>query len=45
MVQAKLAPRPRIEDQSRWRILAAAADQFANQGYAATSIRDIAREV
>jgi TetR/AcrR family transcriptional regulator, cholesterol catabolism regulator len=45
MTQAKLAPRPRVEDQTRWRILAAAAERFADQGYAATSIRDIARDV
>jgi AcrR family transcriptional regulator len=45
MAQAKLAPRSRVEDQTRWRILAAAAERFADQGYAATSIRDIARDV
>ena len=45
MTQAKLAPRLRVEDQTRWRILTAAAERFADQGYAATSIRDIARDV
>jgi AcrR family transcriptional regulator len=45
MAQAKVATRPRVEDQTRWRILAAAAERFADQGYAATSIRDIARDV
>ena len=45
MAQAKLAPRLRVEDQTRWRILTAAAERFADQGYAATSIRDIARDV
>jgi TetR/AcrR family transcriptional regulator, cholesterol catabolism regulator len=33
------------EQETRARILAAAAAWFADQGYAATSIRDIAREV
>jgi len=45
MAQAKLAPRLRVEDQTRWRILTAAAERFADQGYAATSIRDMARDV
>jgi AcrR family transcriptional regulator len=45
MAQAKLAARPRPEDQTRWRILTAAAERFADSGYAATSIRDIARDV
>ena len=45
MAQAKLAPRVRVEDQTRWRILVAAAERFADHGYAATSIRDIARDV
>jgi AcrR family transcriptional regulator len=45
MAQAKLAARSRPEDQTRWRILTAAAERFADNGYAATSIRDIARDV
>jgi TetR/AcrR family transcriptional regulator, cholesterol catabolism regulator len=43
--QVKAAPRQRGEDQTRGRILAAAAEWFGTHGYAATSIRDIARDV
>jgi AcrR family transcriptional regulator len=39
------SPRPRAEEQTRGRLLAVAAECFARDGYAATSIRDIAREV
>ena len=45
MVQARLAQRPRGEEQTRERLLTTAAELFADQGYAGTSIRDIAREV
>jgi AcrR family transcriptional regulator len=34
-----------VQEQTRARILAIAAEQFASEGYAATSIRDIARSV
>src|SRR5262245_42357580 len=44
MSQAKLAAPLRSEEQTRWRILMAAAARFAEHGYAATSIRDIARD-
>ena len=37
--------RPRSEEQTRERILAVAAECFGTHGYAATSIRDIARDV
>ena len=43
--QVSLGVRPRVEEQTRARILAAAAECFADQGYAAASIRDIARAV
>jgi len=45
VAQPKAAVRQRKEDQTRQRILAAAAECFAADGYAATSIRDIARDV
>lgn len=45
MAQAKAIPRPRIEEQTRERILGVAAEWFGTHGYAATSIRDIARDV
>ena len=45
MAQPKAAVRQRKEDQTRQRILAAAAECFAADGYAATSSRDIARDV
>lgn len=47
-VQAKIktaARAPRAEDQTRRRMLDAAAEWFADHGYAGTSVRDIAREV
>ena len=37
--------RARVEEHTRARILAIAAEQFAREGYAATSVRDIARSV
>ena len=43
--QVRAAARPRGEEQTRERILAAAAEWFGTHGYAATSIRDIARDV
>lgn len=45
MAQAKVALRQKGEEQTRDRILGVAADWFGTRGYAATSIRDIAREV
>jgi AcrR family transcriptional regulator len=42
---AKAALRHRKEDHTRQRILAVAAQCFADGGYAATSIRDIAHQV
>ena len=45
MAQPKAAARQRKEDHTRQRILAVAAECFADYGYAATSIRDIARDV
>jgi TetR/AcrR family transcriptional regulator, cholesterol catabolism regulator len=45
MAQAKLGVRLRGEDQTDRRILTAAAERFAGHGYAATSIRDLARDV
>jgi AcrR family transcriptional regulator len=44
MAQAKAASR-RGEEQTRARILSVSAEWFGTHGYAATSIRDIAREV
>jgi AcrR family transcriptional regulator len=43
--QAKAVIRQRGEEQTRERILGVAAEWFGMHGYAATSIRDIAREV
>ena len=43
--QAKTVIRQRGEEQTRERILGVAAEWFGTHGYAATSIRDIAREV
>jgi AcrR family transcriptional regulator len=43
--QAKAVIRQRGEEQTRERILGVAAEWFGAHGYAATSIRDIAREV
>jgi AcrR family transcriptional regulator len=37
--------RPRGEERTRERILSAAAERFATEGYASTSIRDIAGDV
>jgi AcrR family transcriptional regulator len=45
LAQAKAVVRHRKDDATRQRILAVAAQCFADQGYAATSIRDIARNV
>jgi AcrR family transcriptional regulator len=45
VAQARAAVRQRGEEQTRERILAAAAEWFGTRGYAATSIRDLAREV
>lgn len=45
MAQARASVRPKLEEQTRARILTAAAECFATHGYAATSIRDIARDV
>ena len=45
MSQPKTVVRQRREDHTRQRILAVAAQCFADGGYAATSIRDIARHV
>lgn len=44
LTRANVRPRA-VEEQTRERILAAAAECFATHGYAATSIRDIARDV
>jgi AcrR family transcriptional regulator len=41
-MREKRAP---VEEHTRARILAIAAEQFAREGYAATSVRDIARSV
>ncbi len=45
VASAKTVIRQRGEEQTRERILGVAADWFGTHGYAATSIRDIAREV
>lgn len=46
MARAATAAKPvRLEEQTRARILAEAAEWFANHGYAATSMRDIAGAV
>lgn len=45
MAQVKSIGRQRGEEQTRERILGVAAEWFGTHGYAATSIRDIAREV
>lgn len=45
MAQERASARPRAEEQTRERILGVAAEWFATRGYAATSIRDIARAV
>lgn len=45
MAQAKVTLRHKGEELTRDRILGVAADWFGTRGYAATSIRDIAREV
>ena len=45
MAQARAIARQRGEEQTRERILGVAAEWFGTRGYAATSIRDIAREV
>ena len=45
MAQARAVLRQRGEEQTRERILAAAAEWFGSHGYAATSIRDLARDV
>lgn len=45
MAQPKPIVRQRGEEQTRERILAVAAEWFGTHGYAATSIRDIARDV
>jgi TetR/AcrR family transcriptional regulator, cholesterol catabolism regulator len=45
VAQARVAVRQRGEEQTRERILAVAAEWFGSHGYAATSIRDIARDV
>jgi len=37
--------RPRAEEQTRERLQAVAAEHFANEGYAAASLREIARDV
>jgi TetR/AcrR family transcriptional regulator, cholesterol catabolism regulator len=45
VAQARAVLRQRGEEQTRKRILAAAAEWFGSHGYAATSIRDLARDV
>ena len=45
LAQARAVVRQRGEEQTRERILGVAAEWFGTHGYAATSIRDIAREV
>lgn len=46
MARAAISPKPiRLEEQTRARILAEAAEWFAGSGYAATSMRDIAGAV
>jgi AcrR family transcriptional regulator len=45
LTQARTVARQRGEEQTRERILGVAAEWFGTRGYAATSIRDIAREV